>query len=185
MIPPRLTRRYFLIGVMRDNVWTDISEYRWCTMLYASFVFRIIRHKWYVLFYGLQIGGTPLWQLIMHDMSKFSRAEFMPRFRTQVLKFPESREEWQAALDHHWSHNPHHWNYWVRGGLLRPMPEVYVREMLADWCAAQKTYGGNIEDWFAQHYPRMHLHSETIKLLILLMESRGIRIAQSVKTFAS
>lgn len=158
---------------------------KWCTMSYVSFVFRIIRHKWYVLFYGLQIGGIPLWQLIMHDMSKFSRAEFGPRFRTQVLKFPESREEWQTALDHHWSHNPHHWNYWTRGGLLRQMPEVYVREMFVDWCAAQKTYGGNIEDWLAQDYSRMQLHPETIKLLIPLMESRGIRIARSVKTFAS
>ncbi|KKW27290.1 MAG: hypothetical protein UY70_C0017G0005 [Candidatus Kaiserbacteria bacterium GW2011_GWB1_52_6] len=150
-------------------------------MAYVRFIARILRHKWYVLWFGLQIGGIPLLQLIMHDMTKFSRAEFMPRFRTQVLKFPEEREEWQATLDHHWSRNTHHWNYWARGGVPLPMSEVYVREMVADWLSAQKTYGGSLQEWIAEEYPKMRLHPETVTLLVALLASQGIWI-RSKKT---
>jgi hypothetical protein len=133
-------------------------------MLYIRFVWRILHHKFWVIYYGLQVGGIPLGQLLVHDMSKFSRAEFAPKFRVQMLSLDKG-DAWKSALDHHHAHNAHHWQYWTRDGKAQLMPEIYAREMLADWLAAEKTYRTGMQKWFDGEYPRMRLHPETVKIL--------------------
>lgn len=39
------------------------------------FAWVILKHKWFVLLAGLEVG-VPLWRLIIHDWSKFTPAEF-------------------------------------------------------------------------------------------------------------
>lgn len=144
-------------------------------------------HKWYVLVYGLKFG-VPFHRLIIHDWSKFTRAEWMP----YVNRFMSGRagqedksaddEAFHRAWDHHWQHNAHHWEYWWhragwtpdahRGdataerapngvGLVLEMPEAYVREMVTDWHAAGRAYGGNIYEWYARTRDRQVMHPKT------------------------
>lgn len=72
-------------------------------------------HKWFVLVEGLKLG-LGLRQLLAHDLSKLSRAEF-PAY---VAKFygPNTGDDlvsvaFKAAWQHHWQNNPHHWEYWA------------------------------------------------------------------------
>ena len=152
---------------------------------YAKFIKRIVHHKYWVLYYGIKIGGVPLWNLLTHDMSKFSREEFKPRFRHQILKvIPYESEEYQKCMDAHHERNAHHWQYWLwkkgvphKNGEPMPMPEREVRHMLADWQAAQKTYKGEkLSDWFRIEYPKMCLHPETVGILEPLLKAIGIEI---------
>ena len=118
-------------------------------------------------------GGIPLWRLIVHDASKFSRVEFGPKYRVQILGH-ERGDAWFAALDHHHERNAHHWQYWVRDEKPVPMPETYMREMIADWLAAEKTYRIGIDTWFKGEYPIMVFHRETVEKLRLLARPHGI-----------
>ncbi len=147
----------------------------WASVKFACFV---LKHKWYVLVYGLEVGGIPFSQLLIHDLSKFSRAEFGPYARK--LATGKRSQEYLDAWHHHWSNNPHHWEYWIYpDGAVCPMPEVYVREMVADWQAANKTYGHiSLEDWFARNYPRMKLHPRTLEILIPLIAPLGLTIPE-------
>lgn len=124
----------------------------------------VLRHKGLVLWFGLKVGGVPLWQLLIHDLSKFGSAEFHPyRLRASAGK---DTAAYAAAWQHHWSVNPHHWEYWVKDGAATPMPEVYVREMLADWMAANRMYrDGPLQEWLSKKFPRMNLHADTVALL--------------------
>ena len=137
------------------------------------YVLFVLYHKYLVFKFGLKVGGISLWQLLIHDLSKFGRAEFGPyRMRSVTGK---NTAEYQAAWKHHWSTNPHHWEYWVRDGKPSPMPEVYVREMLADWHAANRTYDTEpLQEWLDNKWKRMHLHAETVATLRPLAKKMGL-----------
>jgi len=149
----------------------------------------VLRHKFYVYRYGRQLG-VKRWILIIHDLSKFSRAEWRP----YVQRFGSGRagkedktgdtEAFREAWLHHWQNNPHHWEYWRADGPGRgwwpmeppidgalEMPEAYVREMIADWRAASKVYAGKDDptDWYNAHKDKQVMHPETRKLVERLM----------------
>ena len=84
-----------------------------------------LKHKWHVLVVGCKLG-VPLWQLIVHDMSKLSVQE-----RSYMRSWHGLEALSQEARFHHVRHNKHHWHCWV--GL--DMPHDYVAEMVADWIA--------------------------------------------------
>lgn len=43
-----------------------------------------------------------------------------------------------------------------------PMPETYVREMVADWIGAGRANGQNdVHGWYRQNYSKMALHPMT------------------------
>ncbi|MBP9757015.1 MAG: hypothetical protein KBD06_00285 [Candidatus Pacebacteria bacterium] len=139
------------------------------------YVLFILYHKWLVFHFGRKVGGIPVWQLLIHDLSKFGPAEFGPyRMRSVTGK---DTPAYQAAWRLHWSRNPHHWEYWVRDGLATPMPEVYVREMLADWHAANRTYDTEpLQEWLDNKWPRMNLHVDTVRTLQPLATKMGLQI---------
>ncbi len=140
------------------------------------YTLRILKHKWLVLLFGLRVGGVPLCQLLIHDLSKFSREEFAP-YRRRFMEGGKPTSEWYRAFRHHWERNPHHWQYWVREEKPEPMPEAYVREMLADWMAANRTYGGvSLQEWLDAKFGRMNLHPETVVILHRIMPAHGLRV---------
>lgn len=115
-----------------------------------------------------------MWRLIIHDWSKFLPAES----RAYTKRFfqggcPEG--EWKVAWRHHVQHNPHHWEHWSQNGELLPMPEVFVREMVADWMAAGKAYAGasNVQDWLNKAAPKMKLHPGTIEILCRVLKQHN------------
>jgi hypothetical protein len=135
------------------------------------------RHKWYVFRAGHTLG-VPLWRLLTHDASKFSQAEWGPyvrRFfagRGSQWEKDADPAEFHMAWRHHWTRNPHHWEYWLPEPICEskhgplPMPETYVREMVADWYGAGMAQGKpNVAAWYNQHGGRMLLHDDTRALV--------------------
>lgn len=148
-------------------------------MIYWKQLKSLLRHKWYILRVGRQLGGIPLWRLIVHDWSKFSKVEFVNYARYKYgLK---SVDGWSKAWLHHLHHNPHHPEHWIlswRGDpdfyngfgqgvvpfiTVLAMPEMYVREMAADMMATSKEITGSydIGMWLIDNMPEMRLHFDT------------------------
>lgn len=135
----------------------------------------VIRHKWFVFRAGLKIG-VPLWQLIIHDWSKFLPSEWVPYAYTFYDESGSSREnaghvkhiDFDAAWNHHQKRNKHHWQYWL---LFRdngsnkciPMPDRYLKEMVADWMGAGRAITGEweVQSWYEDNSERIQLAPET------------------------
>ena len=92
-------------------------------------------------------------QGLLHDMSKYSPAEFFVGARYyQGDRSPNNAERedigYSSSWLHHKGRNKHHYEYWIDyslssidGGMApAPMPKKYVVEMLMDRIAASKVY---------------------------------------------
>lgn len=132
----------------------------------------VLRHKWFVLLAGLKLG-VPIWVLIFHDWDKFLPDEWLPYSRTFYT--PNGKNQYNTAgtgFDVAWlkhqNRNKHHWQYWMitwdKGNTeCLPMPDVYRREMLADWMGAGRAITGedNTNEWYWMNKDNMQLHPET------------------------
>ncbi len=118
---------------------------------YLSYV---LRHKWHVLLASWQYGC--LWRGIVHDLSKFMPSEWFPYvewwngehgvkfnggFKWEFDLHCRRSREYTAAWSAHIHRNPHHWQHWIihrDDGTQHclDMPDIYVREMMADWRGA-------------------------------------------------
>lgn len=134
----------------------------------------MLRHKWYVFTEGLKLK-VPLWQLFIHDWTKFLPSEWLPYARTFRKpngegQYRPSVEFWRAWNSHEKRHK-HHWQYWVLikdTGDLEPLevPDRYRREMLADWRGAGKALGNpNTWEWYEKNRFNMLLHPATRRWL--------------------
>jgi len=142
----------------------------------------ILKHKWYVFLECCKLGI--LWQGITHDLSKFSRKEFIPYMKkyTIGLKDEKTDSDFCEAWHHHIAKNPHHWEHWTylevsetpngeqdKENIAIKMPKRYVKEMLADWRAMSKTFGQKtIIEWYEKNITKMVLHNETLQELYKL-----------------
>lgn len=95
-------------------------------------------------------------QGLLHDLSKYSPAEFLIGAKYyQGTRSPNNAEREatgsSAAWMHHKGRNRHHFEYWTdysddpkkRGCVVPvPMPDRYVAEMIVDRIAASKVYKG-------------------------------------------
>jgi hypothetical protein len=125
------------------------------------------------------------WQGLIHDLSKFSPAEFMASamyFQGDKSPIEAEKEarDYSVAWLHHKGHNKHHWEWWTDFGpdgeiIAYKIPARYVIEMVCDWIGAGKVYGGETwterEPWNYYHKVRAgrHFHEETEKLLLWLL----------------
>lgn len=145
----------------------------------------VLRHKWHVLRGCLRLG-VPLWRALIHDWTKFTPAEWGPyvrRFaqgRGSQLDKASDPIEFHMAWRHHWTRNPHHWEYWLPEPVaLRqedaqplPMPDTYVREMIADWHGAGMAQGQpDVAGWYRAHSHTMLLHPDTRRRVEVLLEA--------------
>lgn len=138
------------------------------------------RHIEAVLEFG-QVLGVDEERLYMHDASKWSDAE-LPGY---VLRYGEDVKDdasWLPALLHHLNNNDHHWQHWLIASDERitavPMPEQAVREMLADWMAANFAYSTgqpNPQKWIDQNAAKITLHPSTAEILRTIAPSVGLR----------
>ena len=154
---------------------------RW-TLAYA---WATVRHKWFVALACRRVG-VGLWRALIHDLSKFTRAE-LPQYGRQFFGDKGDPDGFARAWLHHQNVNPHHWEYWIprTGHKLGPdvdipsplpMPETYVREMVADWMGASRAYTGSwrIGDWLVKNRPKMRLHPQTSILIDAVMQQSRI-----------
>ncbi|MDL2302682.1 DUF5662 family protein [Lachnospiraceae bacterium OttesenSCG-928-D06] len=95
------------------------------------------------------------YQGIMHDLSKYSKTEFLIGMKYyQGNRSPNNKERevtgYSSAWLHHKGRNKHHYEYWVdynsRNDTVPmkpvPMPDKYIAEMIIDRIAASKVYEG-------------------------------------------
>ena len=146
----------------------------------------ITRHRHMVLRHCIK-AGIPL-QGLLHDLSKFSPAEFIPgALYWQGTRSPNEEERermgYSAAWMHHKGRNKHHFEYWIDVHPVRKvyepveMPARYLIEMFCDRVAASKIYrGADYRDsdplaYFEEGMKRGRpLHEKTAKKLRFLLK---------------
>lgn len=124
-------------------------------------------------------------QGILHDLSKYSPAEFIVGARYyQGTRSPNNAERekkgYSAAWMHHKGRNRHHFEYWTdysddpdkRGCVVPvPMPDRYIAEMVMDRIAASKVYKGKDYtdaaplEYYMQGRARRLIHPKTARKL--------------------
>jgi len=117
------------------------------------------KHKWFVFIAG-RYTGISLWRALTHDLSKYGPSELFAYGR-QFFGDRADPLGFSYAWLHHQRVNKHHWEAWIpitghnRGGHKDleplPMPEMYMREMVADWLGASRAYEGrwpqDLDSW--------------------------------------
>lgn len=152
-------------------------------------------HKLHVLRAGLIVGGIPDERLFNHDASKFTEAEF-PHYARHFHGDKGDPAGFARAWLHHIHCNDHHWNHWlfsdgyspydsgIEPAGAVPMPEICVREMVADWMGASMAYQGSwdMTDWLNENLnlgdwatSKIKIHSETENILFDVLYSIGYR----------
>ena len=165
-----------------------------------SYLLRVLKHKWFVLYYGMKYTKAPLWNLIIHDWSKFLPCEYFAyknyHMTQNELKTDKIKDDFSIAWLHHQNSNKHHWEWYIsRSGHssssqsineyhILDMPEKYIREMIADWMAASRVYTGKIPKmgdwpWFDNNWPVIQKNtsektSSTIMLKLRMLRDKGI-----------
>ena len=140
----------------------------------------VTRHRHRVFVHCVRVGIG--WQGLLHDLSKYSPAEFWVGARHyQGHRSPNEEERhlygYSRAWMHHKGRNRHHYEYWTdyhpETKRLEPvkMPIRYVAEMFCDRVAASKIYQGDkyTDDhplaYFLSAKPRRRIHPATSDLL--------------------
>lgn len=134
------------------------------------------------------------WRGALHDLSKYSPAEFFAgvRFYQGGTRSPNEGERecfgYSLAWMHHKGRNRHHFEYWTdynpETKQMEPvkMPLKFVKEMFCDRVAASKVYQGeNYKDshpleYFARGKVRRRIHPETSDLIeswLLMLKEKG------------
>lgn len=158
-------------------------------MLYLSFFWSLIRHKWFVFLAGVRLGGIPLWRLLIHDWSKFGPWEFgryaknfFGDYSKSAVDRDQISEDFGVAWLHHENLNPHHVGYWIPrtgqfAGKPLPMPETFVRELVADMLGASRAYTGSwdMAEWLEGNLSRLtsKMHPETELYFLRLLAELG------------
>lgn len=149
--------------------------------------FKTITYHKYLVMKGCFAVGLYK-QGLLHDMSKYSPAEFFVGAKYfQGNRSPNNAERevlgYSTAWLHHKGRNRHHYEYWIdysmeqtKGFVPVPMPEKYIVEMFMDRIAASKVYNkGHYKDSdplkyynFGRDYAP--IHEDTKKVLEYLLE---------------
>ena len=140
---------------------------------------------------------------IMHDMSKFSPNEFFAYAqyfygnfgvknqcpaKWTVPKCCKVKEDFDEAWKHHYTNNPHHWEYWLQTGVLEPIPEKYLRQMIADWEGMALKFGDTAQQYYLNHYKEIKLEYNTRVLLEYLLDindSLTVNYGHTLEEFAN
>lgn len=150
---------------------------------YLKYIWYVLRHKWFVFIECLRLG-VPIWIAILHDWDKFLPDELIPYARTFYKPNGEKQyqesEEFTRAWNAHQKRNKHHWQYWMitwdRGNTdYIPMPDLYRREMLADWRGAGRALGfPDTKSWYLKNRLNIRLHDETRQWIELQLGIRKV-----------
>lgn len=160
-----------------------------------AFAESLREHIAYVQEAGRMIG-VPEALLEVHDLSKWSEAEF-PGYAMH-FKGGGAPDKFASAWLHHIHYNPHHWQHWIFSDGYTPkdsnvengvvlMPLLCAEEMVADWMGAGRTYTGSwdMKDWLWEHIPKIKVHSQTAAMLRELLDNLGYADIVYTRNFAS
>lgn len=113
-----------------------------------------------------------------HDNSKYVDEEFEP-YRKFFYTTEEDIEygvnniqkDYDDAWIHHYSNNPHHWEYWVEQDktqereYLQFIRDCYSVERICDWMAMSRQNNNNVVDWYNKHKDIIYLSNEDRKFM--------------------
>jgi hypothetical protein len=150
----------------------------------------VCRHKWFV-YLACRKYKVSLWRALIHDWTKFTPAEWSPyvhsfynadgskkdpKTENTTLEVSKLGDAFRLAWNSHQKTNKHHWQYWVLindedGVMPLEMPEMYVREMLADWDGAGRAITGKADPagWYSRNSQKMIMHDQTRRLVESLL----------------
>ena len=104
-------------------------------------------------------------QIKNHDDSKYMEIEFDP-YRKHFYPIDDqdklNTEEYEAAWIHHYTTNPHHWEYWcilnpetgkfeLQDDINEEEYRFYEIERICDWISMSKIYNNRVKDWRAEN----------------------------------
>jgi hypothetical protein len=150
------------------------------TNAYWKYFLYILNHKLNVLIEcwkeGLYVQG------IIHDLSKFSPAEFFPYAKKFYSGKPLDVDDeliWKYAWLRHQRKNKHHWEYWVINPNTKealPMPKKYIIEMVCDWRSFSRKWGRKVKESTLNLTEKIVVHPDTKRELeIVMMNKINIR----------
>ena len=140
----------------------------------------ITKHRHAVIRHCFKAGI--LWRGLLHDLSKYSPAEFIAgaKFYKGTRSPNEAEREafgFSKAWLHHKGRNRHHFEYWAdynpvtKQVMPVEMPLVFVKEMFCDRVAASKIYQGKNYsqkhplEYFLRGKPNRSIHPNTSALV--------------------
>ena len=117
---------------------------------------------------------------LTHDLSKFHPKEFFAYARWFYGEFgtnidtrccsvlgltlnEQYKEDFDKAWQHHKDYNKHHWNYWHEKN--EPMPSKYIRQMVCDWRAMSRKFGGTAKEYYLKNCNEIKLNKCSRKYL--------------------
>lgn len=137
--------------------------------MYKENLRHLLKHRWFVMLECFKVGL--FWHGITHDMSKLLPSEFIgysenffsdkfelthiaiAKFKVMCAEelpigaLPEDKFKKAWLLHQH--RNKHHWDYWVNSdGKTIPMPLKNVRQMVCDWKAMSRQFGGTAFEFY-------------------------------------
>lgn len=145
----------------------------------------ITQHKLLVMKYCFKAGLYK--RGLLHDLSKYSPAEFIPgAIYYQGTRSPNNAEReakgYSSAWLHHKGRNRHHLEYWTdyqNGSEAKivavEMPKIFVAEMLCDRIAASRIYkksaytDASAYEYYMHSKERAVIHPKTEELLLKLL----------------
>lgn len=148
-------------------------------MKHLRYLSYVLRHKWFVFIEACRLGIP--WQGLTHDLSKFRPSEWGPYAnffygkKAKVVRdatgYYKPNDTGDPAFDFAWllhtKRNRHHWQFWCQpkdsGGMkILPMPDQYLREMLADWRGAGRAQGKpDTAAWYEKNADKLQLDPVT------------------------
>ena len=176
---------------------------KWITIVYMKNFFKhlrvVIKHKNLVLIHSYKLGILHLG--LVHDLSKFSRKEFLPSVKyfsgnySPIVNERRNEGLYSSIFTHHTNHNKHHYEYWIsefKGDfILTKIPFKYSLEYVADMIAASKTY---LKDKYKKdeplkfflarydHYLMHSMNKEFIKTLLTIYSQSGFKNLKKKRT---
>jgi len=135
-------------------------------MKHLEYLRYVLTHKFWVLVYCFEYGLFR--QGLVHDNSKFTLVEWNG-YVNNYFSSKESekiKQNYAIAWKHHYQNNKHHWLYWVNyDKVASPMPDKYIKEMIADWRAMEKVLynHSNPTSWY--NTQNMNLYPATRKIV--------------------
>lgn len=176
---------------------------KWITIVYMKNFFKhlhvVIKHKNLVLIHSCKLGILHLG--LVHDLSKFSRKEFLPSVKyfsgnySPIVNERRNEGLYSSIFTHHTNHNKHHYEYWIsefKGDfILTKIPFKYSLEYVADMIAASKTY---LKDKYKKdeplkffltrydHYLMHTMNKEFIKTLLTIYSQSGFKNLKKKET---
>ena len=140
---------------------------------YWKYLKYVLEHKKNVYIQGRKLG-LGVWQLLKHDLSKFSISEFgayANYFFGNKEKTDKTKSAFDKAWQHHKNHNTHHWQNWFSNEHQASwnMPNDLAKEMVADWMAMTVKF-----------HPDKDTHSETY---IWYKSQKDIRLSGSTQKY--